>query len=104
MTNTDVFISYLMLAVMSSYLRTCWVAGRQWQLPFCLPTSVMESRTRGQGLGEMSSGILEAKDMSARTTSALANIGQLLNPNSTRRICCGFAVQQAVQQIHNKSV
>jgi len=27
-----------------------------------------------------------------------------LNPNSTRQICCGFVVQQAVQQIHNKSV
>jgi len=26
-----------------------------------------------------------------------------LNPNSTYTIRCGFAVQQAVQQIHNKS-
>jgi len=26
-----------------------------------------------------------------------------LSPNSTYTICCGFAVQQLVQQIHNKS-
>jgi len=26
-----------------------------------------------------------------------------INPNSTTWICCGFVVQQAVQQIHNKS-
>ena len=26
-----------------------------------------------------------------------------INPNSTTRICCGFVVKQAVQQIHNKS-